>query len=83
MQHVYCISGLGADERIFCKLDIPGSTFHFIQWIQPETAEDIYAYAGRLKEQIVHDHPSYERISLRVLRIAFSSSMIKMLDIVF
>ena len=57
MQHVYCISGLGADERIFCKLDIPGSTFHFIQWIQPETAEDIYAYAGRLKEQIVHDHP--------------------------
>lgn len=57
MQHVYCISGLGADERIFCKLQVPGSTFHFVRWIQPEPAENIDAYANRLREQIVHDHP--------------------------
>src|SRR5688572_1101768 len=57
MQHVYCISGLGADERIFCKLNVPGSTFHFVQWIQPQTEENIDAYAGRLRQQIVHDRP--------------------------
>jgi pimeloyl-ACP methyl ester carboxylesterase len=57
MRHLYCISGLGADERIFCKLQVPGSTFHFIRWIQPRAGENISDYAGRLCNQIDHDHP--------------------------
>lgn len=57
MQHVYCISGLGADERIFCKLRVPGSTFHFVRWIQPEHDESITTYAVRLSQQIEHERP--------------------------
>ena len=57
MHHVYCISGLGADERIFCKLDVADADFHFIQWIQPLAGEDIHAYAQRLAKQIQHPKP--------------------------
>lgn len=57
MRHVYCISGLGADERIFCKLQVPDSTFHFIRWEQPQFSESISNYAARLCKQIQHDHP--------------------------
>jgi pimeloyl-ACP methyl ester carboxylesterase len=57
MQHVYCISGLGADERIFCKLKVPGCTFHFVRWLQPENNESITTYAVRLSQQIRHGQP--------------------------
>ncbi|MGZ5133542.1 MAG: alpha/beta fold hydrolase [Flavitalea sp.] len=57
MQHVYCLSGLGADERIFCKLKVPGSSFHYIRWVQPQANESIIDYAARLSSQIEHDNP--------------------------
>jgi len=57
MHHVYCISGLGADERIFCKLQVPDSTFHFIQWKQPLMNENISEYAARLCKQVQHVDP--------------------------
>ena len=57
MHHVYCISGLGADERIFCRLQVPDSTFHFIRWEQPRVSESIDNYAARLCKQIQHDQP--------------------------
>ena len=57
MHHVYCLSGLGADERIFCKLKVPGSSFHYIKWVQPQDGESIVNYAGRLGKQIEHDNP--------------------------
>lgn len=57
MRHVYCISGLGADERIFCKLQVPETTFHFVQWQQPLENETIGNYAARLSEQVSHMDP--------------------------
>jgi pimeloyl-ACP methyl ester carboxylesterase len=57
MRHVYCLSGLGADERIFRKLEVPDSTFHFVRWVQPHAGESINTYAGRLCEQLHHDDP--------------------------
>jgi pimeloyl-ACP methyl ester carboxylesterase len=57
MRHVYCISGLGADQRIFCKLQVPGTTFHYIQWQQPLQDENISDYAKRLSEQVGHEQP--------------------------
>lgn len=57
MRHVYCISGLGADERIFCRLQVPDTTFHYVQWVQPLTNESISDYASRLCGQIRHDQP--------------------------
>jgi pimeloyl-ACP methyl ester carboxylesterase len=57
MRHVYCISGLGADERIFCKLEVPDTTFHYIKWEQPQPGESISNYAERLCRQIGHERP--------------------------
>lgn len=57
MKTVYCISGLGADERIFSKLDVPGVTFTCIRWLQPVKKEPIGAYAARMLNQIRNDHP--------------------------
>lgn len=57
MRHVYCISGLGADERIFCKLQVPDTHFQYIRWEQPLTNELISDYAGRLCKQVVNHRP--------------------------
>lgn len=45
------ISGLGADERVFQYLDIPGVDKKFISWIDPCKDESIEHYAGRLIDQ--------------------------------
>lgn len=57
MQDVYCISGLGADERIFSKLELPGINFRFVQWVQPSPGEKLESYAGRLRAQIQQEAP--------------------------
>ena len=55
MNHIYCISGLGADHRIFNKLNVQDSEFHFIEWLQPESpTESLEHYAGRMVAQIQH-----------------------------
>ena len=55
--HVYCISGFGADERVFSKLEIYNVEVHFIQWLIPLKKETLQNYAGRMAEQIHHDEP--------------------------
>lgn len=57
MKHIYCISGLGADERVFSKFQFPQHEIHFIKWIIPEKNESIENYAKRLTEQINHENP--------------------------
>lgn len=57
MHHVYCISGLGADQRIFGKLQVNNASVHYINWIDPLPAEDISGYAARLRSQINHANP--------------------------
>ncbi|PVD53495.1 alpha/beta hydrolase [Terrimonas sp.] len=53
MKKVYCICGLGADERIFSKLTWqPGTDVHYIQWLVPEKDETLEAYAKRMAAQI-------------------------------
>ncbi len=54
MQHIYCISGLGADFRIFQHIRIPGAIMHPIKWETPHEEETLPAYAKRLSEQILH-----------------------------
>ena len=54
---VYCISGLGADERVFSKLELSGCHLHFIKWILPNKNEKIENYALRLSEQVNHPQP--------------------------
>ncbi|MFT3747602.1 MAG: alpha/beta hydrolase [Agriterribacter sp.] len=53
MKTVYCICGLGADERIFSKLTWqPDTDVHYIQWLVPEKDEGLETYAKRMAAQI-------------------------------
>ncbi len=57
MKHIYCISGFGADERVFGKVDFGENNVHYIQWKIPEKHETIQSYAGRMCNEIVHSNP--------------------------
>jgi pimeloyl-ACP methyl ester carboxylesterase len=57
MKNIYCISGFGADERVFSKLVLTGYDVHFIKWIIPAKNESICEYAKRLTLQIHHSNP--------------------------
>jgi pimeloyl-ACP methyl ester carboxylesterase len=57
MKHIYCISGFGADERVFGKLDFGSNEIHFIQWKIPEKKESIFHYAERMQAEILHTNP--------------------------
>jgi pimeloyl-ACP methyl ester carboxylesterase len=52
MKQVYCISGLGADRRIFRYLEVEGVKFNFIDWIPPEHDDSMQSYAQRLSRQL-------------------------------
>lgn len=54
---IYCISGLGADERVFQQLQFAGYQPVHIRWIDPELNESIASYAKRLSAQINSDKP--------------------------
>ena len=51
----YVISGLGADHKVFAKLQLP-EKHHHIQWIEEKNKESLSSYAIRLAEQIKHDN---------------------------
>ncbi|SEW35638.1 alpha/beta fold hydrolase [Chitinophaga arvensicola] len=57
-KHLYLISGLGADERIFNNLRFPaGYQVHYLHWIPPLPEEPISRYAARMAESITADGP--------------------------
>ena len=51
-KQVYIFSGLGADERVFHKLDLSSFSVTHIQWIPIKKEESIENYASRLLGQI-------------------------------
>lgn len=57
MKTIYCISGLGADERAFSKLRIDGYRLEVIPWLLPEKKESIQQYAARMRSAIREPHP--------------------------
>ena len=54
---LFILSGLGADERAFEKLDFSGYTPNHIKWITPINSEPIAHYAARLIDQIPAKKP--------------------------
>lgn len=52
---IYCIPGLGLDDRLFQKLKIPNAELHFLNWKKPLIDENIHAYAKRMAEEIPDD----------------------------
>lgn len=57
IKQLYLFSGLGADERVFQRLDFSGYTVTFIQWLVPATDETLENYARRLCTQITTPFP--------------------------
>ncbi len=55
--HIYCISGLGADFRIFEKLHIENATLHPIHWEIPAANDTLKSFAQKLSKQITAPHP--------------------------
>lgn len=50
---MYFISGLGADWRVFKKLELPGDwNIHHVEWIENKPGELLKDYCHRLAEQI-------------------------------
>ena len=57
MKTIYCISGLGADERAFSKLKIDNYTLKVIPWLMPDAKETIQQYAARMRVDINEENP--------------------------
>lgn len=56
-KNIYCISGLGADERAFERLSITGCSLQCLKWIAPLSNENLSSYVERMSEQIGEDSP--------------------------
>ncbi|MFA0963187.1 alpha/beta fold hydrolase [Roseivirga sp. BDSF3-8] len=52
---VYCIGGLGVDERVFQHYHFPGDKI-VLPYFTPQAGDDICSYADKLAERITHDH---------------------------
>jgi len=52
---VYFLSGLGLNERIFHRLNLPGCHPTFIPWLEPHSRESISHYALRIGRIIASD----------------------------
>ena len=49
---IYCFSGLGADYRVFNRLDVSPHKMIHIDWVDPNKKESLKDYAIRLSKQI-------------------------------
>lgn len=63
MQRVYFISGLGADKRVFEKLDLSWCDPVFVSWINPLPKESLSDYAIRIRQQIADSSPTIVGVS--------------------
>jgi pimeloyl-ACP methyl ester carboxylesterase len=57
MHKVYCLSGLGADQRVFQFINLPGVELVHVKWLPPHRHEPLGAYARRLLAQFDVQHP--------------------------
>lgn len=52
---IYCLSGLGADEKAFQYLSPEGAEFIHIPWIDPLPKENMESYARRLYDENIRE----------------------------
>ena len=57
MKKIYCISGLGADEKAFAKLHVQGYQLVHLPWLIPVKDETIDEYAERMSRNITDHNP--------------------------
>ena len=56
-QHIYCISGLGADERVFEQMQITNCKLINLPFLKPVKNETLAAYASRMFKLINEEEP--------------------------
>ena len=56
---IYCLSGLGADEKAFKYIQPQGVELIHLKWIDPKKGETLESYAGRMFEEYIHDEEYY------------------------
>lgn len=54
--HYYILSGLGADERVFSRINFPENHTH-LPWIENKPNESLPDYAKRMAAGIKHENP--------------------------
>ena len=64
MQRIYCISGMGADERAFSKLSVPGFELVPVKWTAYDKNDTLATYAQKLTSQITEHKPVLLGLSL-------------------
>jgi pimeloyl-ACP methyl ester carboxylesterase len=58
MENIYCISGLGADERIFKKLKINNANLIFLPWAPFDKHDELPCYAQKMASLIPEKNPT-------------------------
>jgi pimeloyl-ACP methyl ester carboxylesterase len=58
MKKIHCISGLGADERIFRNLSIPEVELVHVPWVSFSYKDDVHTYAKKMSAQIEEKDPT-------------------------
>lgn len=64
MTDIYCISGLGADERIFANLSIKDANLIHIPWPEYDKYDELSCYAQKVSAMIKADNPIIMGVSL-------------------
>ena len=54
---IYCLSGLGADDRLFKNLNIEGYNLVTLTWPPYKQTDNLVSYAFKLSEQIKEPNP--------------------------
>lgn len=52
---VYCISGMGADHRVFRRLKVDGVHFVALPWVAYDDADTLQSYAAKMAAQISNE----------------------------
>jgi pimeloyl-ACP methyl ester carboxylesterase len=57
MKHIYLLSGLGVDERVFQYLDLSEYHITYIKWVPHDKQDSLKDYAKKLTDQIKTSKP--------------------------
>jgi pimeloyl-ACP methyl ester carboxylesterase len=71
MDTIYVFSGLGADRRVFEKLDLSGLQVIYIDWLKPRPSEAFESYVFRLA-----DHYQIPKQGALVMGVSFGGMCI-------
>lgn len=59
MKRIYFIPGLGADERLYAKINVKDVEEHYLNWIDPEDCQTLADYAAMYVPMIDTSEPFY------------------------